>query len=255
MRKKPRDHEVLIMNFTGIYSLEKFAGDRRFTILDCRNIRGVDKYCDNESLERLKDIIAPYPYKGIHFLDSGNYHYLTKLWTDKIHEPFGLVVFDHHTDMQEPAFGPILSCGDWVKEALSGNPFLKKVMIAGPPATARETLAPELYGKVEFCPEEKVTDKEFWKDRLDKNDIPLYISIDKDIFRKSQVPTNWDQGGLSVRTFDEILSVLIRHENVIGVDICGECSPSLDYITRLHAAEKDNRANECILETILGSSD
>lgn len=34
---------------------------------------------------------------GIHFLDSGNYHYVTKLWLDQVKEPFDLLVLDHHT--------------------------------------------------------------------------------------------------------------------------------------------------------------
>ena len=44
----------------------------------------------------MKRVIAGYPAEGIHFIDSGNYHYLTKLWTDKLRVPFSLIVFDHH---------------------------------------------------------------------------------------------------------------------------------------------------------------
>ena len=47
--------------------------------------------------------------EGIHFLDSGNYHYVSKIWMEKIEEEFELLVLDHHTDMQPPMFGDILS--------------------------------------------------------------------------------------------------------------------------------------------------
>ena len=62
----------------------------------------------------LKRMIADYPAEGVHFIDSGNYHYLTKFWTDKLETPFSLIVFDHHPDMQPPLFDNILSCGSWV---------------------------------------------------------------------------------------------------------------------------------------------
>ena len=55
--------------------------------------------------------MEPLGAEGIHFLDSGNYHYVTKLWLDQVKEPFDLLVLDHHTDLQQPMFGDILSCG------------------------------------------------------------------------------------------------------------------------------------------------
>ncbi len=51
----------------------------------------------------LKERIATFQPEEIHFIDSGNHHYMSKLWTDKITSPFSLVVFDHHPDMQ-PSF-------------------------------------------------------------------------------------------------------------------------------------------------------
>ena len=74
----------------------------------------------------------------IHFLDSGNYHYVSKIWLDKIEEEFELLVFDHHTDMQMPMFGNILSCGGWIQAALDTNTRLKRVYLAGPPSMEAE---------------------------------------------------------------------------------------------------------------------
>ena len=72
--------------------------------VDCTHLRGTQCYCDSEGERRLRALLAPYPPEGIHLIDSGDYHYVTKLWTDKIDHPFSLIVFDHHPDMQPPLF-------------------------------------------------------------------------------------------------------------------------------------------------------
>lgn len=123
----------VIMDFTGTYGEQPFARAGNFNWLDCRGIHGTDCYCDEEGEAALRELIAAFSPYSLHFLDSGNYHYLTKLWTDRIREPFSLVLFDHHTDMQPPMFEGLLSCGGWVKKMLDTNPFLRKVMIAGVP--------------------------------------------------------------------------------------------------------------------------
>ena len=133
--KKKADREtvwpVVIMNFTGVYAHEVFARNNQFIWLDCRHLSGTRGYCDKEGIRKLKRVIAGYPAEGIHFIDSGNYHYLTKLWTDKLRVPFSLIVFDHHPDMQPPLFKGMLSCGSWVKDMLDWNMLCKKVVIVG----------------------------------------------------------------------------------------------------------------------------
>ena len=81
-------------------------------------LNGTECYCDEEGASALQRMIADYSPQGIHFIDSGNYHYVTKFWTDKLATPFALLVFDHHPDMQPPLFEHILSCGSWVKDVL-----------------------------------------------------------------------------------------------------------------------------------------
>ena len=122
---------IIIMNFTGVYDYEAFARNNKFIWLDCRHLYGTDGYCDREGALALKGMIADYPAEGVHFIDSGNYHYLTKFWTDKLETPFSLIVFDHHPDMQPPLFDNILSCGSWVKDILDHNNNCKKVIIVG----------------------------------------------------------------------------------------------------------------------------
>ena len=120
---------IILMNFTHVYEEENFIKNRRFRWIDCTDLNGVDCYCDVDARRRLEEKIALFSPEGIHFIDSGNDHYLSKLWTDKIREPFSLVVFDHHPDMQPTLFEDMLSCGSWVKDVLETNPFLHKVFI------------------------------------------------------------------------------------------------------------------------------
>ena len=44
---------------------------------------------------------------------------------------FILVVFDHHSDMMQPMFDDILSCGSWILNSLENNKYLKKVILIG----------------------------------------------------------------------------------------------------------------------------
>lgn len=66
------------------------------------------------------------------FVDSGNYHYVTRIFTDQIHSPFSLIVFDHHTDMQQPLMEGMMSCGDWAGMVLDQNPTLQQFILIGP---------------------------------------------------------------------------------------------------------------------------
>ena len=94
----------IIMNFSGIYREEDFWEDQEPVWLDFQRLQGVNCYCTPEAEAAIKEKICDLPVQGIHFLDSGNYHYLSKFWLEKIQEPFSLLVFDNHTDMQEAAF-------------------------------------------------------------------------------------------------------------------------------------------------------
>ena len=47
-----------------------------------------------------------------------------------------------------------------------------------------------------------------------------------------------------------VLRIIYAHERVIGVDITGECSASLDYLSELKSAAVDNRANEELMRMI-----
>ena len=128
-------NKTVLMNFSGIYPQEDCFKEQG-TWLDMTDLKGVNCYCTEEAGEIIRQRIRKFRGEGIHFLDSGNYHYLSKFWLEKIQKPFALLVFDHHTDMQEAAFFGLLSCGSWVREVLDTNENLRDVCIAGPSLSA-----------------------------------------------------------------------------------------------------------------------
>ena len=142
-----KDSRILvIMNFSGVYEAEGFYKNHGYVWVDCKDIKGTNCYCDEEGENAIREAIRELGPEGIHFLDSGNYHYVSKIWLEKIAEEFELLVLDHHTDMQPPMFGDILSCGSWIKDALNSNPAIRHVWLAGPPADAADGIKAGEYG-------------------------------------------------------------------------------------------------------------
>lgn len=230
------------MNFTGVYNYESFARNRQFVWLDCQHLNGTECYCDEEGA--LQRMIADYSPQGIHFIDSGNYHYVTKFWTDKLTTPFALLVFDHHPDMQPPLFEHILSCGSWVKDVLDTNANCKKVIIAGASGRLLQEVPKEYGDRIHFYSESSLDQEAGWKAFASEHvSEPVYISIDKDVLDPSSAITNWDQGSLTLSELEQLLAVVFRQERVIGIDICGECPATLNLFEEMRETEIDNRAN------------
>ena len=193
---------ITALNFTGVYERMDFLAQESIHMIDCKDIIGTSMYIDPSSEEILRRLLCDISPSGIHFLDNGNYHYMTRLFLEKLDEPFDLVVFDHHDDSQKPAFEGMRSCGSWIADAAEDFPDKLK----------SSTL---IKGKDDI----KISGK---SDRA----RPVYISIDKDVLSKSEVPTNWDQGDMSLSELEHELRLLFESRRVIGVDICGECAPS-----------------------------
>ena len=128
---------MTVMDFSGIYEREPWMRERKERWISFRGLPGTDGYCTDEAAAEIRRRIAETHARGIHFLDSGNYHYLTKFWIEKIREPFELIVFDRHSDMQPSALLPLTSCGNWLLEALEEQPLLRRVWLIGP---AEETI-------------------------------------------------------------------------------------------------------------------
>ena len=240
-------YRTVVHDFSGVYAKQPFmqglresaATNRDIRWLDCTQIAGTDCYCDDDAVAAIRGQIADAGITdahGIHFIDGGNYHYMSKLWTDMVQEPFSLVVFDHHPDMQAPRFGGILSCGGWVLEVLKSNPIVQSVTLIGVADhlvdEIREEISQTEYGRIL----DKVTfikESELPSVTLDsipyrlsasrvQNDNPIYISIDKDALAPAYAATNWDQGSLDVATLKKIIADLAASHKILGIDICGE---------------------------------
>jgi hypothetical protein len=242
---------ILVMNFSRIYEHESFLKNRNFEWIDCTDIPGTNCFCDDEARKILIERILPYGPEGIHFIDSGNYHYGSLLWTQKVKEPFTLIIFDHHTDLQPSAFGDILTCGNWVKEALNTNPLMKKVIIAGASRDLIGEVGNDYNERLILYSDEMLRDKSilyhFGGEEIGE---PVYISIDKDVLNMGSSVTNWDNGNLSLHELKRFLSIILMQHKVIGVDICGELTYSSDPLELLNCESVNNEINRELCRVI-----
>ena len=262
--------ENLILDFTHVYCDEYIKDIDRFRYIDCSDIEETDMYCSKEANKRIWEKIKPYGIQGIHYIDSGNYHYISKIITDHIDEPFGLVMYDHHTDMQIPMVPGMMSCGDWAGQALSQNKNLRQLVIVGPPEKdidqTLESYNGSQSGRLLIFSAEDLHGGLFEnKLKLIRTDLPLYISIDKDVLGTEDCETNWSQGNMSIGGLERLLGIFlggqgeernsdacrnderyagdIRHSRILGVDICGEIQTDIPVPEYLEAEEKNEKVN------------
>lgn len=263
-------NENMILDFTHVYRDEDIKDIDRFRYIDCSDIQETDMYCSKNAYEKIWGRIEPYGIQGIHYIDSGNYHYITKIITDHITEPFGLVMYDHHTDMQIPMVPEMMSCGDWAGQTLIQNKNLRQLVVVGPPESDIEQTLESYSGSqsgrlLTFSAEDLHGDLLENKLKHIRTDLPLYISIDKDVLGTEYTETNWSQGDMSIDGLERLLSVFlggqgeekntdacrnderyaggIRHSRILGVDVCGEVQTDISVPEYLEAEEKNEKAN------------
>ena len=263
-------NENLILDFTHVYCDEYIKDIDRFRYIDCSDIEETDMYCSKEANKRIWEKIKPYGIQGIHYIDSGNYHYISKIITDHIDEPFGLVMYDHHTDMQIPMVPGMMSCGDWAGQALNRNKNLRQLVIVGPPEKDIDQTLESYNGSQSgrlliFSAEDLHGGLLENKLKLIRTDLPLYISIDKDVLGTEDCETNWSQGNMSIGGLERLLGVFlggqgeernsdaccnderyagdIRHSRILGIDICGEIQTDIPVPEYLEAEEKNEKVN------------
>ncbi len=238
------NNTVTIMNFTDIYQEEDFYKHENFDWIDCTDIEGVQGYCSSEAKIELLKRIKDKSCHGIHFIDNGDYHYMTELWLSHIKEDFVLVVFDHHSDMIEPMFD-MLSCSSWILDTLQNNPYLKYVILVGISEKQAQTIE-KYQDKVICLLEGNINDIDKWKkiDTLLKQ-YPFYLSIDKDVLSKKVVHTSWNQGDMRMIELELLLGNFMSKGHLLGIDICGEC---INEIQKLKDIQIDDVFNEKLLE-------
>lgn len=211
------DGRNIVMNFSHAYEENRFMRSPAFEWMDCSSLGGTNCYLDGAAATVLRKRLSAHGCGGTHWIDSGDYHYMTKLWTDMATEPFTLVVFDHHPDMQRPLFPEMLSCGSWLRAVLEDNRLLERAYLLG----VADALTGECAGfedRLHVVPESEILHAAVpdWG-----AEQAIYLSVDKDVFGRDETVTNWDQGILSMGRFREFVDTLADCR-IIGVDICGE---------------------------------
>ena len=249
---------IVIMDFSGIYQEEQFYEGEQISWIDLSDISGTNCYCDGDAQAQILERMEKYPVSGIYFIDSGNYHYVTEIMTSQIQKEFQLVVFDHHTDMQKPMIEHMTSCGDWAEKVLETNPWLQQLVLIGPQEKDIEQLYRENDGLMNrkeiseklltFSAEEIHTREDKNKISKIKKNLPVYISIDKDILDKQYTETNWSQGNMSLPMLERLLSHFLENGNILGIDICGECQQGIPLPEYLQAEELNEETNQKLFE-------
>ena len=210
--------ELLVADFSGVYEAEGFLPYLQENGLPVRHvelgeIEGTVCYCDAAAEAEIRRRLASEADARIRWIDSGDYHYVTKILAEFQKEPFVLVLIDNHPDDQEPAFEGVLSCGSWVKALKESQPMLKEVWTLGPDHR--------------ICSEK--VDRELEEDIDDLLEAlegqRVYLSIDKDVLRREESRTDWSQGSYALETLAGWLRKLMRM-NVVAIDLCGELAPA-----------------------------
>lgn len=211
--------EMLVTDFSGVYEAEGFLPYLREQGLPFHHIRlddleGTMCYCDPEAEAEIRRRLAPVREAGIRWIDSGDYHYMSRILAGWETEPFVLVLMDNHPDDQAPAFGGVLSCGSWVRTLEESQPLLEAVWTLGPGHRIRST------GGVDRELEEGIGDL---LSALEGRRV--YLSVDKDILDRRFARTDWSQGAYSLETLAGWLRKLLGMQ-VVAIDLCGELSPA-----------------------------
>lgn len=210
--------EILVADFSGVYEAEDFLRCLQEQGLPVRHvelgeIEGTVCYCDVAAEAEIRRRLAPVADAGIRWIDSGDYHYVTKILAEFQQEPFVLVLVDNHPDDQEPAFGGVLSCGSWVKALRESQPMLQAVWTLGPDHWIR---GPRVDRELEDGIDDLLEALEGQR---------VYLSIDKDVLRRVESRTDWSQGSYALETLAGWLRKLLKM-NVVAIDLCGEFAPS-----------------------------
>ena len=234
----------LILDFSHVYRDENLPEDNKVHWIDCSDIEESDLYCSETAAKEIWSRIKSYGISGIHFVDSGNYHYMTKIMTDHIKEPFSLILFDHHTDMQKPLIENVISCGDWAGAVLKENEYLQQLVMIGPQENDIRQIDLPANRLITFSLEELKSGAGKEKLEMMKKTVPLYLSVDKDILDERYSETNWNQGQMSLSMLEHLLKEFLNMGKILGIDICGECQMGIPLPEYLEAEATNARTNE-----------
>lgn len=186
-------------------------------VSDFSELEGTACYCSPESAAAIRRRIAGLPLRAIHYIGTGDYHYQSLFWLERIRNPFTLVLIDNHPDDQDGAFGgELLSCGGWVPRARELPGCRDVIWINGLPAELPQGGS-------------------------------IYLSVDIDVLSEEYAHTNWDQGTMSLEELRAICSDLAARCRIEGADLCGGLAEDKG------GTETDRVLNEKALSAIASS--
>lgn len=191
--------------------------------ISCKDISGRNMYCTDEAYDEIRSRLScyPSPYSGIHFIDTGNYHYMSRIFTSFADTKYDLILLDNHNDMQRAGFGDILSCGSWALEVLEKDENLSSLYVYGPAVfeAEGEVFDVSLNGK-------SISGRLYRGKGYESGAHPVYLSVDKDILDTGECITNWDQGSLTLSELTGLIDMCVGERTLMGADICGGISES-----------------------------
>ena len=178
----------IILNLSSLYDDESWHPEGALEF-DLRKLEGCCCYCDKEAEDAIRQALRAQQISGVHWIDTGDYHYISRIWMESIRESFLLALFDNHADDGEDSLGSgLLSCGNWVKSARDTLPYLKG---------------------------------DFRNTSNVPGPLPVYLSIDLDVLSPDWARTDWSQGDMSAGQLLEAVERIAAGHRILGVDICG----------------------------------
>lgn len=188
---------ITALDFSGMYGFYDFSDFGKVRVIDMKDLSGTRLYIDRESEEVIRERTGNIG-STVRLIDTGDHHYMTRLFLYDLKEPFDLLVFDNHNDSQPPAIEGMRSCGSWIRDALSD--------------------LPELISSVKLI---QGNDRTTMIKGAFSEERPLYISIDKDVLSEDICPTDWDQGDMGLSGLEALLEKESKGRRIAGFDICG----------------------------------
>ena len=217
-----------------------------------KQFQNLDDYLNTCLKDYLNNDLAkqssPSTQLGCVLMGSGDYHHITQLLLNRLNveEPIHLIVCDNHPDNMRYPFG--IHCGSWVYWA-SRLPQVARIDVIGM-SSADISLkhawenhwSPLLSGKLHYWSIQQnaswtkwIGAKSAWHgfddadqlmdsflNQLSVLNLPIYLSIDKDVLSKEVVMTNWDQGYFLEQHLQRLIQASAGR--LIGADITGDVS-------------------------------
>ncbi|MEN6413118.1 MAG: arginase family protein [Veillonellales bacterium] len=218
-------------------SLQRLTALLTAAQIDLRDLRDELQYfAQKNAIRKCRNrLFSPFSAAGVcRFLGSGDFHHLTLVILEELRTPFSLVVFDNHLDCSYRF--PRYACGNWLYHAAS-LPNCKKILHVGSTEQygfLRKVLSLNHLlrsGKLRVIPAVPAKNLAAYQaalnlavNTLKMVNVPVYISIDKDVLTAEEAPGDWDNGIMTLPVLESNLAALADALDLIGVDITGEYS-------------------------------